>query len=71
MTVYFRILNVCNFDSLTKFYIVKMKSKRQITLWKCSEQLKQGITNKKETISKFLRIRIGFFFFFNVIVMCA
>lgn len=50
MTVYFRILNVCNFDSLTKFYILKMKSKRQITLWKCSEQLKQGITNKKDRL---------------------
>ena len=48
-----------------------MKSKRQITLWKCSEQLKQGITNKKETISKFLRIRIGFCFFFLMSLLCV
>lgn len=70
MTVYFSILNVCNFDSLTKFYILKKKGRRQITLWKRSEQLKQGLIKKKDKI--FLSSSESEQFFFkNVIVMCA
>lgn len=70
MTVYFSILNVCNFDSLIKFYILKKKGRRQITLWKHSEPLKQELIKKKDKI--FLRSSESEqFFFLNVIVMCA